>query len=105
MARDFAKKFYESKEWRGTKKNEYKDGVRYLAYERANGICEKCEEPGEEVHHIIWLTPENINDYEITLGLDNLILLCKDCHIDIHRPKTVTANNLMFDKNGDLIEM
>ena len=104
MAREFAKDFYDSKEWRGTKKNNYKDGVRQIVIDEANGICQQCGEPGEEVHHKIWLTHENINDVNITLGLDNLILLCKDCHRNIHRPKVTTREGLRFDENGDLIQ-
>ena len=40
----------------------------------------KSSKRGEEVHHIMPLTPENINNPEITLGQNNLILLSKDCH-------------------------
>lgn len=94
MARDFAKKFYKSKAWKQ---------IRELVFNEANGICEKCGEIGEEVHHIIWLTPININDYDIALGRDNLQLLCKNCHINIHRQKTSTKDGLMFDENGQLI--
>lgn len=96
MAREFAKKFYKSKAWKD---------IRSIVFREANGICQRCGEPGEEVHHIIWLTPDNINDMDITLGLDNLILLCKDCHVNIHRPKVTTREGLMFDENGDLIQI
>lgn len=95
MARDFAKKFYKSKAWKA---------VRELVFNEAHGICEKCGELGEEVHHKIWLTPNNINDYDITLGRDNLQLLCKNCHINTHRHKTSTKEGLMFDSNGQLIQ-
>lgn len=96
MAREFARKFYDSKAWKD---------VRALVFNEANGICEKCGEPGEEVHHLIWLTPYNINDYDIALGRDNLILLCKTCHINIHRPKEITRKDLMFDEEGNLIQV
>lgn len=48
-------------------------------------ICQDCRKAGkvkaaEEVHHIIELTPDNINDPAITLALDNLISLCRKCH-------------------------
>lgn len=42
--------------------------------------------PGDTVHHKIHLTPDNINDPEITLNYDNLMLLCRDCHAAIHKP-------------------
>lgn len=105
MAREFAKKFYHSKEWKK---------VRELAWQRDNGLCQKClkekniMKPGEEVHHMIWLKPSNINDPFITLNLNNLILLCKDCHINIHKvkerkEKTLMINNGMYiNENGEL---
>ena len=66
----------------------------------ANGRCEKCGAIGEEVHHIIHLTPENIHNPEITLGKKNLILLCKDCHNKEHgRFKKAGAQ---FDEEGNL---
>ena len=42
-------------------------------------------EPGSkdrplEVHHKIPITPENVNNPQITLNWDNLELLCKTCH-------------------------
>ena len=53
-------------------------------------MCERCLARGLivvgtkqqplEVHHKIPLTPENINNPDITLNWDNLELLCKDCH-------------------------
>ena len=43
--------------------------------------------PGDEVHHKIRLTPENIKDPQVALNWNNLELLCKDCHNQEHRPK------------------
>ena len=40
--------------------------------------------PGEEVHHKIRLTPENISNPAIALNWDNLELLCKKCHMEEH---------------------
>ena len=65
-----------------------------------NGRCEKCDGIGEEVHHIIELTPENINNPEITLEKNNLILLCKDCHNKEHKRFLVKQK---FDEDGQLI--
>ncbi|MDB2049600.1 HNH endonuclease signature motif containing protein [Clostridium perfringens] len=79
--------------------------MRWLVFDLFDGICKECGEPGEEVHHIIWLTPSNINDVSITLGLDNLVLLCRDCHMNIHRPRAkATKEGLMFDAEGNLIQ-
>lgn len=36
--------------------------------------------PGVEVHHIEELTPWNIHRPEVTLNMDNLVLLCRECH-------------------------
>lgn len=40
---------------------------------------------GRVVHHIIHLNPENIGNPGITLGWDNLMLLCADHHAQVHR--------------------
>ena len=36
--------------------------------------------PGVEVHHIEELTPLNIHRPEVALNMDNLVLLCRECH-------------------------
>ena len=62
-----------------------------MEFVKARGrMCERCLEKGLinsgtkkqplEVHHKVRLTPENINNPEITLNWDNLELLCHDCH-------------------------
>ena len=40
--------------------------------------------PGEIVHHKIHLTPNNVNNPAVTLNWDNLQLVCRDCHAEIH---------------------
>lgn len=106
MAREFAKRFYKSKAWQDTRK---------LIIERDNGLCQKCLTdtgeivPGDEVHHKIWLRPTNINNPDITLNPDNLILLCRDCHIRIHKESThkkrkhnMINNGMYLDEHGNL---
>lgn len=78
MAAPFAKAIYNSKAWKNCRDA-------YFSY--ANGICERCGAPGEEVHHKKALTPQNINDPQIVFGWDNLELLCRDCHILEHEKK------------------
>lgn len=106
MAKEFAKKFYRSKAWRS---------CRQMYYHSQNGICELCGAPGEEVHHKTALTPLNITDLNITLGWDNLQLLCKTCHCAIHeksyamyrkkhRTNNGLANGLCFDEEGNVVE-
>lgn len=65
-----------------------------------NGRCEKCGAIGEEVHHIIPLTAENISDPSITLGEENLIYLCKDCHNKEH--DRFKKKEPIFDEEGNL---
>ncbi len=91
---DFAKDFYLSRAWRR---------VRNYIFKRDFGICVRCGEPGEIVHHRIHLTAENIHDENITLNEENLELLCRDCHALEHSATSPTASGLYFDKNGDLI--
>lgn len=84
-------RFYRSSEWAIARAEKIAE---------AHGLCEICGAVGEEVHHIIHLTPENIHNPEITLGKKNLILLCKDCHNKEHgRFKKAGAQ---FDENGNL---
>lgn len=76
MARDFAKSFYASKEWK-------KCRATYIAHRKSidGGLCESCnEKPGYIVHHKTELTPENIHDPDIALGLNNLKYDCLECH-------------------------
>ena len=104
MAREFAKSFYNSKAWKE---------CREYIFRKFHGLCVECGKPGEEVHHIEHITPFNINDPEITLGENNLILLCKDCHFNKHRESNplsnnfkrnrVTSNGFYFDETGNLV--
>ena len=78
--REFAKEFYSSQTWRDCR-DSYKRSKR--------GLCESCLErgiytAGAQVHHKIHLSPQNINDPNITLSWDNLQLLCAECHKRIH---------------------
>ena len=80
MSKPFAKKFYSSKAWQDCR-NEYARRKHYL--------CENClrrgiYRPGVIVHHLIELDPVNINNPEIALSFNNLELLCRDCHAEVH---------------------
>lgn len=95
MARDFSKKFYNSKQWK-----KCKDSYSETKF----GICERCGMPGEEVHHKVWLTPNNINDPYITLSWDNLELLCMSCHSKEHMSKySPLRDGFNFNDKGELI--
>ena len=80
MAQTFARQFYSSKAWQDCR-NEYA--------KRAHHLCENClrkgiYKPGVIVHHVEELTPANIHRPEVALNPDNLQLLCRDCHAEIH---------------------
>ena len=100
MARNFAKAFYNSPEWQK---------VREAALMRDRYLCVRCGRPAEEVHHKKHLTADNIGDVSVSLNLDNLESLCKDCHFASHRGehgnglKNEEDYSYMFDENGYLI--
>lgn len=94
--KEFATKFYKSQAWKKTREA--------YALSKA-GLCEICLTqgrfvPGEIVHHRTHLTPENIDNPEITLGWSNLQLVCRECHARIHQEKT---GRYMFDEAGRVI--
>ena len=79
----YAEQFYNSLVWKNTRE-EYKRS--------RGGLCELCwaegiVKAGVIVHHKTELTPENITNKEITLGWDNLQLVCRECHARIHDRK------------------
>lgn len=93
MAREFSRSFYKSKEWKK---------IREIIFKKYYGLCVICGKPGKEVHHKVFLTPENISDYDIALGEDNLILLCKECHYKKHAKRESTREGLTFNEYGEL---
>jgi len=94
MAQEFAMRFYASAQWIKCR----------AAYARSVfHLCEECHGLGEIVHHKIWLTPENINNPVITLGWDNLMLLCRRCHNTIHGQCGSLREDVMFDEYGRLV--
>ena len=71
-------------------------------------MCEICLQrgiikTGEIVHHKVELTPENIGDPAITLNPDNLMLVCRSCHEDIHRTKGGIPRPYTIDECGRVI--
>ena len=105
MAREFARRFYKSKQWESTR-NAY--------FELRHGLCERCMRegritPGEIVHHKVHLDPTNINDPSISLSFDNLELVCRDCHAkehpEIYKRKDEAPRRGAFDENGNIINL
>lgn len=79
--------------------------IRTAVMKRDAWLCQDClkagiYKPAEEVHHIIPITPTNINDESITLNMDNLISLCKDCHHKRHeKPNLGERRNRRYNVN------
>jgi len=84
-------RFYKSVAWQVAREIKVRD---------ANGKCERCGVLGEEVHHIIKLTINNVKDPAISLNQKNLELLCKKCHNAAHKR---FSKSQQFDEDGNLI--
>ena len=105
MAHEFAKGFYASAAWRRCR-------AAYIRHRQAidGGMCEQCgEQLGYIVHHLVELTPSNINDSSITLAWSNLQFVCKDCHDKAHgycgRSLTGERRRVSFDAQGNPVLM
>lgn len=112
MAKDFAEKFYGSRAWKACRE-EYR--------KKQHGLCESCLskgifKPGVIVHHIIELTPSNIDNPEVTLNHDNLKLLCRECHDEAHgmelgwravnakrKAQKLSERRYIIDENGKVL--
>ncbi len=93
VAKDYAQSFYNSKRWKK---------IRKAYFKRMNGICERCSEAGDVVHHRTYITPANIHNPEITLNLKNLEVLCGDCHNKEHKKKEAAKTRYRVDANGNI---
>ncbi len=71
MAKEWAKPFYNSVEWKT---------LRLQMLQRCGRVCEMCGGYATEVHHEIELTPANIGDPTVALNPKLLHCLCGDCH-------------------------
>lgn len=100
MAKSFSASFYKSKQWLS---------VRAYKLALTNRLCERCLEngvikPAVDVHHKIILNESNIHDPNITLNIDNLMSVCKECHNIVHGYGPAIRDDLMFDDKGMVIE-
>ena len=99
MAREFAKKFYNSKKWKDCR-------AAYIAYRQSidGGMCESCHEvPGYIVHHKTELNQNNINDPDIALGFTNLKYDCHICHNKENKGETADGLlNYEFTLDGEI---
>jgi 5-methylcytosine-specific restriction endonuclease McrA len=95
MAKDWAKQFYNSKAWKECRK---------IVLRRDLYTCAHCYDKASEVHHVIELTPENINDPSIALNPDNLLSLCHRCHDKITKGYDGDIDgNYIFDDDGHVV--
>lgn len=74
------------------------------------GLCEQCLKkgiytPGEIVHHSnTHVTPDNVDDPEVTLSFNNLELLCRDCHAKVHEEMYGhDARRYVVDERGNVV--
>lgn len=70
------------------------------------GMCERCFAngdwtPAKVVHHIIHLSPENIDDPHVALSYDNFQRLCQDCHAAVHTDSG--EMRVTFDESGRVV--
>lgn len=92
---EYAKSFYTGTKWRKLSK---------LYMSSINYVCERCGGVAEICHHKKYITPQNINNDDITLNWDNLEGLCMDCHNKEHKIKNKDyVNHPIFDSNGHMI--
>lgn len=94
--KEWAKSFYKSKAWR-----DCRDA--YFIFR--HGLCERCGRPGKIVHHKIYLTPDNINDPNITLSWENLELVCATCHQHEHFESDAIIDGYKFNEFGDMVKI
>lgn len=93
------RRFYRSKAWRE---------VRQAVIDRQFNICADCLANGDlspidEVHHLTFLTEENVGDPNVSLNPDNCVGLCTNCHNKRHErgfKGTHGASRVWFDENG-----
>lgn len=101
MAQAFADAFYHSAIWKKQRK---------AILQRDHFTCTEpgCHKRAEEVHHIIELTKDNINDLNICLSETNLRSLCHDCHTRITKEMKSNTFGILptitFDSNGFPVE-
>lgn len=87
--REFAEHFYNSVQWKNVRNN----------YWHKHPLCEDCLEKGlisptEIIHHKVELSPQNINDSNITLNENNLRAVCRKCHGKHHRRRRYKTDEL-----------
>ncbi len=94
IAKEYAKEFYRSHAWRT---------ARAEALRRDTYTCHDCDGRATDVHHIVELTPANINNRRIAFDLHNLMSLCHDCHTARTKGAGDLPEGFTFDAFGQPI--
>ena len=90
-----AKRFYNSKAWKDCRRS-------YIS--KVFGLCERCSQPCDIVHHKVYIDSKNINDVQVTLNHDNLEALCIQCHNKEHFKKYESIRDgFSFNEKGELV--
>lgn len=87
--------FYKTQAWRDCR-DSYAKSV--------GGLCERCLSKGiiragVIVHHKVHLNSANLHDPAVSLNWDNLELLCRDCHAEMHK---TAQRRYRVDANGNV---
>lgn len=93
-------KFYKSKAWKE---------VRNYYFNLKHGMCERCRinkgiyVKGDIVHHKIHIKDEDYitNNIKILLDINNLEVLCINCHNKEHFKSSAIESNGEFDEQGN----
>lgn len=94
--KDYAKKFYKSKKWQKCRQAFINSRTMI-----DGGLCQHCHAaPGYIVHHKVHITPQTINNPDITLNHDNLEFVCHECHNKEHLGEKMRVK---FDVEGKVI--
>ena len=80
--------------------------LRHAYFISQHGLCERCKQPGDVVHHIEHITKDNLNDVSVTLSHSNLELLCHTCHNQEHKQTSKSVEEgYAFDDEGNFIKI
>lgn len=88
-------RFLQSRRWRNFRK---------IILSRDMYTCRDCGMTGNEVHHIIELTEDNIDDMSISMNPDNLATLCKECHSKITN-KSIDVDEEYVFMDGQVVPL
>lgn len=109
-AKPWAVSFYHSSEWLRTREAYMNLPIRTDRGICPPGMCERCFSmgvlrPANTVHHVTWLTPDNIGDPSVSLSFDNLMRVCMDCHAAIHSGLGEATPRVAFDSEGNVVPL